>query len=417
MDIYKKRKTLLLATLVIALFLIIPISPGVLLPKATLSSDRHTLPNKETRSDYFIDDFETYEYFSLYFPPWINIDVDGSPTYGHSIYDWPTENQPQAFVIFNPAMTIPPWTGGDIQPHKGAQFVACFAANNPDKQNDDWLITPQLWGDFSYVEFWAKSYNNQYNLERFEVGVSTNDTDPANFTIISPAPYVIPPYNTWTQYKYFLNDYHGKKIYIGIHCVSYDSWLLMIDDFKVSGGEDVYPPVTTYELSGEKNDDVYVSDVCVTLNATDYWSGIKTTYYKLDTDSWKTYTVPFNVSTDGQHTLQYYSRDVLDNGEDPKTINFTIMHLKINITGGFGVIATLRNTGTYDLKDTAWYIDFTGGIIFIGPKNGHIDIPAGESINIRTFILGFGKEVTIKVNVGYLHKNIAGNIFLFFVRL
>jgi len=412
-----KRKYLIVVTLVISLLLIVPISPGILIPKISSFQKQGASVNRGIRSDYFTEDFESYEYFSLIFPPWLNIDVDGSPTFGHYSYDWPTENLPQAFIIFNPSRTDPPWTGLQIEPHNGEQFAACFADNNQDLQNDDWLITPQLWGDFSFVDFWAKSYSNQYNLERFEVGVSTTNTSPSSFTIISPTPYVVPPYESWTEYKYFIDNYMGMKIYIGIHCVSHDSWLLMIDDFRVSGGEDDHPPVTTCELTGEKNGDIFVSDVHVTMNATDYWSGVKATYYKLDKGSWKTYVAPFNVSTDGQHTLQYYSQDVHDWAEDPKTVNFTIMHLKINMTGGFGVTTTLKNTGVGDLNGISWGITFQGGLILIGPKNGITDVPAGKTINIRSFVLGFGNEVAIKVNAGYFSVNATGKIFLFFVTL
>ena len=78
----------------------------------------------------FEDSFETYEDFSIDFPPWINIDVDGDPTFSHSAHTWPNDTEPKAFIIFNPSQTSPPMTEEPAQPHSGEKYAACFAANN-----------------------------------------------------------------------------------------------------------------------------------------------------------------------------------------------------------------------------------------------------------------------------------------------
>jgi hypothetical protein len=52
----------------------------------------------------------------------------------------------------------------------------------------------------------------------------------------------------WTQYTFDINDYEYQSIYIGIHCVSYDSWFLMVDDFMVTEGD---PPVPDICCEGE----------------------------------------------------------------------------------------------------------------------------------------------------------------------
>ena len=153
-------------------------------------------------------------------------------------YDYPNESYTGSFIIFNPSQTTPPVP--DAPPHSGAKFAACFNAILPDS-NDDWLITPLL-NSISYdnytVSFWARSYTDAYNLDRFQVGISTTDPNPSNFTIISSGNYIEAPIE-WTQYTYDLSGYSGN-IYLAIHCVSYDSFILMVDDFMVSENP---PPV------------------------------------------------------------------------------------------------------------------------------------------------------------------------------
>ena len=187
------------------------------------------------RDILFQDDFESYEDFLIDFPPWTNIDVDGSEPF-HKSNTWPNDTEPKAFIIFNPPATTPPWVDPNIYTHSGPKFAACFNANNAGYISDDWLITPLLGpANYDEVSFWAKSFNNQYNLEKIEVGISTTDTDPDSFTIISEPPYIVVPYEAYTQYTYNLDDYDNQAIYIGIHMMSVDSWFFMVDDFSVTG--------------------------------------------------------------------------------------------------------------------------------------------------------------------------------------
>ena len=198
------------------------------------------------RGIVFQDDFESYADFVLDFPPWIQVDVDGAATYGMTNYDYPNEYYVGSFMIFNPSQTTPPCP--DAPPHSGDKFAACFNAVLP-ASNDDWLITPQLSSaQFGEVSFWARSYTDAYNLDRFQVGISTTDTNPASFTIISTGAYIEAPI-VWTQYTYDLSAYSGD-IYIAIHCVSNDAFILMVDDFMVTD-ETSPPPVPAICCEGE----------------------------------------------------------------------------------------------------------------------------------------------------------------------
>ncbi len=180
------------------------------------------------------DDFESYDNFAIEFSPWVNVDVDQSDTYGFNNSDWLNEYAPQAFIVFNPSAANPPIT--NVAPHSGSKMAASFAAVLPPDgtgPNNDWLITPlvaPVAGDS--FNFFARTYNSQYGLERFNVGVSTGSTDPADFTIISGASYIQAPV-AWTLYSYDLSAYAGQNIRLAIQCVSNDAWAFLVDDVSV----------------------------------------------------------------------------------------------------------------------------------------------------------------------------------------
>jgi hypothetical protein len=87
---------------------------------------------------------------------------------------------------------------------------------------------------------------------------------------------------------------------------------------------DTVAPVTSASLIGTYSSGVYISNVNVTLSATDASSGVKHTYYSLDGSGYNTYSAPFTVSALGNHTLNYYSTDVAGNTESTHTLSFTI---------------------------------------------------------------------------------------------
>ena len=206
-------------------------------------------------SNVFEDGFESYTDFALDFPPWIQVDNDMGDTYGEETHDWPNEHSPQSFIIFNPSQTTPAWTGDpEVEPYSGEKYAACFSTVPPDT-NDDWLITPKVpIQNGAFFKFWARSYTDQWGKERFRVGISTTDSDPSSFIILSTEPYLEAPVE-WTEYSFDLANFVGQDAYLAINCVSADAFFLMVDDVSVTeeGGCEPGIDVEKYVLDLDGN--------------------------------------------------------------------------------------------------------------------------------------------------------------------
>jgi len=88
---------------------------------------------------------------------------------------------------------------------------------------------------------------------------------------------------------------------------------------------DELPPTTMAVLSGTAGlNDWYLSDVTITLTATDSESIVNYTRYRIDGGSWQNYSSPFVISIEGNHTLEFYSVDVAGNIEDIRFVQVKI---------------------------------------------------------------------------------------------
>ena len=94
---------------------------------------------------------------------------------------------------------------------------------------------------------------------------------------------------------------------------------------------DTTPPVTIcilnpLEPNGEN--DWYISNIIVTLTATDDYSGVNKTEFQIDGGAWQTYLQPFNMTIDGRHEVMYRSIDNAGNREPTKSVTFAMDHTK-----------------------------------------------------------------------------------------
>lgn len=87
-----------------------------------------------------------------------------------------------------------------------------------------------------------------------------------------------------------------------------------------------------------------------------------------------------------------------------------------SVSGGFGISAVVKNTGTADASDIDWGITCEGGVFVGSEKTGTIDhLSPGQSTTIKTgFIFGIG-NTAVNFKVGAISKESTGKILLCFV--
>lgn len=165
---------------------------------------------------------------------------NGSPTYGFKGIQFPGSGSNFAYIVFKPSATTPDMsTTGDIQPHSGLQFFACFATLLPEdggtQPNNHWIVSPELSFTSSFkFSFWAKTYMSDYGLERMKVRYSTTTNAQSSFTNYlagssASSGYVSVP-DVWTKYTYTVP---ATAKYVAIQCVSDDAFIFMVDDITI----------------------------------------------------------------------------------------------------------------------------------------------------------------------------------------
>ncbi len=137
--------------------------------------------------------------------------------------------KPMAFQVFNVEGAGIPYRSWD--PHSGDQMLVSFSCASNDggfskKQNDDWVISPELNGTEQNIRFFAKAGTSAAIPERMEVLYSTTDKAVSSFTKMGETIDVTNG-ATWDEYNFTLPE--GAK-YFAIRCVSHDKLALLIDD-------------------------------------------------------------------------------------------------------------------------------------------------------------------------------------------
>jgi predicted CxxxxCH...CXXCH cytochrome family protein len=110
---------------------------------------------------------------------------------------------------------------------------------------------------------------------------------------------------------------------------------------------DTTPPTTTSSFNPIAAAAVKASQP-VTLTATDAGSGVKTTYYKIDSGSFTPGT-SFTVSGDGPHTFSYYSVDNANNTETTHVSNSFRIDTVAPVTTNNAVAGTYTGPQTFTL--------------------------------------------------------------------
>ncbi|PLX23661.1 MAG: hypothetical protein C0599_04045 [Salinivirgaceae bacterium] len=336
----------------------------------------------------FSDSFEDYEDFNYTdFGGYTLVDGDGGSAYGFQGVDFPNTGYVGSYIVFNPSLTTPALTDPEFQPVTGDKYLVCFASQTPP--NDDWLITPEVTAaNGMEVSFMAKSITADYGLERFYVAVSTTGTDPGDFTVISGASFVEAPVD-WTSFSYDLSAYAGQNIYIGIHCVSNDAFMFMIDDLNIgmASKSKAFTGYTVYlDEAIEATDLTAANYTFESLALGTYTAGVKAVYetgessvVTIDFEIVEpTYSLTFNVMDESTSNLMSgVSIDITD-GTD--TWNYS--------TDANGQAVMEMTNGTYTYTVTMEGYDDVTGTVTIADAAETIDIMMAVGIN-ETVIPGF----------------------------
>lgn len=196
----------------------------------------------------FSDGFENYADFTQTITPWTQYDGDLRPSYTIEGMTFPNQGYTGSFMVFNPSQVTPDMSGSTMATYSGSKGAYCFDAvpTTTVTANNDWLISPlvNLVGPTCSVSFWAKSYTDQYGLERFKVRYSTTNNTYTSFTSYlagTASTYISAPI-TWTLYNYTLPI---TAKYVAIQCVSADAFIFMVDNFTISDSGQT-PPVPTF---------------------------------------------------------------------------------------------------------------------------------------------------------------------------
>lgn len=137
-------------------------------------------------------------------------------------------------------------------------------------------------------------------------------------------------------------------------------------EVPISGtGTDTAPPSTIKTMSGRAgNNDWYVSDVTVALNATDAGSGVKEIHYTIDgagtviTGN----TASFTINAEGSHGITYYAKDNANNSETSHPLIIKIDKTAPTITATVSPAANANGWHNSDVTVTFTCIDTVSGI-------------------------------------------------------
>jgi hypothetical protein len=122
-------------------------------------------------------------------------------------------------------------------------------------------------------------------------------------------------------------------------------------------------PVTTASLIGTLGSNTwYVSDVKVTLSATEAGPAVAHTYYSVDGDPLKTYHNTFTVSGQGSNTVRYYSVDNAGTQESTETTTFQIDSVAPTTTASLAGALGNHHWYTSDVQVTLTGADATSGV-------------------------------------------------------
>ena len=107
------------------------------------------------------------------FGDWTLYESTGSNVWGSYQEDWENENEPQAWMPFDPTAIESATTT-----HSGEQFIESICPTADNTASNSWLISPELSGNAQTITFWERVITSAYGNETYEVLASSTDNNP-----------------------------------------------------------------------------------------------------------------------------------------------------------------------------------------------------------------------------------------------
>lgn len=155
----------------------------------------------------------------------LNIDLDKSLTYSWENWDFPNEESPHAFIVFDDRHpSIPAASRSILKAHSGHQFLLALSPLNYVSAND-WLISPEV-KPGSDISFWLSTVSTSYGADMVGVYWSKGSTNPDDFEFLA---YKRKDTEGWEQLSYTLPE-EAKRFAIKYY--SNDTFGIMLDDIS-----------------------------------------------------------------------------------------------------------------------------------------------------------------------------------------
>ncbi|MBQ5423987.1 MAG: T9SS type A sorting domain-containing protein [Bacteroidales bacterium] len=158
---------------------------------------------------------------------WSYIDGDNLPTGTFSSMNFLNEGDTMAFIVIDDQQIS--GTGGNYYlANSGHNYFGCPFHSNI--RNDDWIISPELnFSEAFTFSFYARNFSRNYN-EKFVASYSITDANESSFIPLHCD--TIETTYLWTEYSFYVPS---SAKYVALHCVSYDQYMLCLDDISIRG--------------------------------------------------------------------------------------------------------------------------------------------------------------------------------------
>lgn len=165
---------------------------------------------------------------------------------------------------------------------------------------------------------------------------------------------------------------------------------------------DTTPPETQAALSGSGLDSTFNSQAVLTLEATDDYSGVDYTAYRLDpADSWQEYVNPLFFDEAGLYTVEFFSIDNHENSETIQSTSFQIVTQQPEVVLGLNNLnkPEVSATGSGQLETKLESINTFTNKLIITDSSDQVTTLVYQSVNL------FGVRFTSLKTIQYNNQN------------